>query len=178
MKCSRFLLFAAGLGLASLMALPPASDVKDPQAQDWSAWLSTRGLSAPERVASAGPFALRGFGTVVGQGALWSKGVALVRFSTQSDDKATLLASKYRADFKAYGSVSVLADSPLGGGIAVQVRDAGLWVIGQRGTEVFVLSGPSADELKSYATALDVATWQKPREQAYPLYLDSFDNAL
>ena len=123
---------------------------------------------------------LRGYGMVTAHGGLWEgkKGaVSLVVFDTESDAKAALLASKYLADLKGYSEFkSPPVDDNIGGS-HIEIVDAGLWVIGQQGKQVFVLSGPDRSSLLPIAKELKSSLWIPAKEGAYPKYLDCFDNA-
>ena len=136
-------------------------------------------LAAPTREKAAVTHDLRGYGKVSARGSLWqgAKGdVSLVTFEAEDADKATILANKYATDLAAYGAVSQVKDFALGGG-AFAVRYGGLWIVGQKGREVFVLSGPDAEALGPYAKTLGASEWKAPVLSAYPRYLDNFDNA-
>jgi len=172
----RTIICAAGAAL-SLAALFSLNRLEGGQERPRSSWLASQKLPTPAKESGAGPYELRGLGTVEAQGALWPNGVALVRFKAQNDTKAEIVASKYVADFQAYGAIQALPSSPVGGGMAFEVKDAGVWIVGRQGSEVFVLSGPQADVLQPFAKALKTAEWQSPKERVYPPYLDSFDNA-
>lgn len=167
----------AAVAILGLVAVFSGNRLEGKQDSPWTAWLSSQGLPTPSKEGAAGPYELRGMGMVEAQGALWSQGVALVRFKTQSAEKAEIVTSKYVTDFQAYGAITTLPSSPVGGGMAFEVKDAGVWIVGQQENEVFVLSGPNTEALKSFAKSLKTAEWKSPKERAYPLYLDSFDNA-
>jgi len=135
---------------------------------------------SPLREDHRGPFQLRGYGEVTVRGGMWKqdKGtVSLVVFETESEAKATLLASKYLTDLKAYSDSKVLPGDDKIGGSHLEIVDAGLWVIGRQGSEVFVLSGPDRKSLLPFATQLQAERWQATKMASYPKYLDCFDNA-
>lgn len=138
------------------------------------------GWGTPAYEQAAGPFDLRGFGKISADGKLWKtpRGeVGLVRFRAADEAKASILASKYVADLTAYGAVTP-AQLPEGfGGAAYTVRHSGLWVIGRDGADVYVLSGPDSQLLAAQAGPLGAKNWKAPAKDAYPKYLDCFDNA-
>lgn len=124
------------------------------------------------------PRTLRGFGTVSGAGANWqvsSDAVSAVTFTCESDAKADILASKYVADIQNYGAVTPVSLNGVKG-MAFEVRYGGTWLIVVDGKQVHVLSASKADVVISTAKSLANSKWQTPKAQAYPPYLDCFDN--
>ena len=123
---------------------------------------------------------LRGYGPVRAFGTVseTSKGrVSLVRFSAESEKAARILGSKYLADFTAYGQMEEMRNSPLSPATVLKVKAGGTWVIGLRDKELLVLSSSNDKALQAAAHALDAAQWMPPPRNAYPRYLDCFDNA-
>jgi len=123
---------------------------------------------------------LRGFGKVAAKGRLWASPageIALVEFTSEDAAKAAVLASKYVADLQAYGAVTPGTLPPGFAGAAFEVRHGGQWIVGQKEATVYVLSGPDAASLAPLAGELNASGWAAPKENAYPRYLDNFDNA-
>ncbi len=130
---------------------------------------------APAKELSAGPFEMRGFGLVEAKGGRWASGVSLVRFTCEDAAKARIVASKYLADLTAYAASRPAADPRISGAV-LEIADSGLWAVGVKEREVFVLSGPTRDSLTPFVTALNAKSWAGPELGAHPRYLDGFDN--
>ncbi|TVS20888.1 MAG: hypothetical protein EA424_01690, partial [Planctomycetaceae bacterium] len=145
------------------------------------AWAEERGATGGgTRTAEAGPFAMRGFGTVsaTAQSREVAGGrVSRVVFQTEDAAKARIVASKYLADLLAYGAVS--RGQPLPGlqATVIEVRHGGAWLLGLDNTQVRVLNAPNREMLTTLARSQGAANWQAVPEQAYPRWLDNFDNA-
>ncbi len=122
--------------------------------------------------------ALRGYGTVSAAGANWQVAgdtVSVVTFTCESDDKAGILASKYIVDIQNYGAVKPVSLKGVKGR-SFEVRHGGTWLIAVASKQVHVLSASKATVLINTVNSLDTHNWQSPKEQAYPPYLDCFDN--
>ena len=162
-------IFLLYLALLSSCGADPVSSPREVQ-----------GLGKPVREQAVGPIDLRGYGKISAEGKLWAAAggdVALVRFQAEDEAKAGILASKYVTDLAAYGAVTPVPAPEGFGGSAFTVRHGGLWIIGQAGTEVLVLSGPDGKALEAQAKGLGANLWKAPEEKAYPKYLECFDNA-
>ncbi len=116
------------------------------------------------------PIALRGYGTVSYQGKGDGK-VSLGVFRCESPEKAKIVASKYFADLQNYGAVKKIAPATL------EIRHGGLWFVGLDGANVMVLTAPDAAALEAGKVKHSAAKWVPATENAYPRYLDNFDNA-
>lgn len=157
---SRPLLSAIGLALAGLaLAAPPEATLLRRQQRD--------------------PVAMRGFGRVSAEAQLWQTAagqVARVDFGCQTPETARIVGSKYLADLLAYGAVAAAPALPETGGTALSVRHGGEWLLALEGSRVIVLSAPSRAALAA-AAGPEGKAWQPVPAQAYPRYLDNFDNA-
>lgn len=132
---------------------------------------------AEERITET--FQLRGFGAVSAQARAWDVAggrVSLVRFSTESDEKARIVASKYVTDLEDYSVSSEPAGPHPWQGWTREIADAGLWVVGVEGADVFVLSGPDRESLRPFAQALGAEKWSVPQAGGFPRYLGNFDH--
>ncbi|MFZ2655942.1 MAG: hypothetical protein WAX69_13510 [Victivallales bacterium] len=127
-----------------------------------------------------GPLDLRGYGRVSAEGSLWREkegDTARVSFHCQDAESAKILASKYLADMLAYGAVKVV-ETPKGlSGTALEVRHGGIWLIGVDGKDVAVASAPTRATLAKSVKSRGGDKWLPVQPQAYPQWLDCFDNA-
>ncbi len=165
MKLSQKLLMAMFLSATFAIQLSAA---------DWPPAAPTG--AGEKSTAKAGPFDMRGFGKVDGEGFSWNTPqgkITLVRLNCEDPDKAKITASKYLADMLAYGAVKKL-DGP---GTLLEVRHGGIWRIGVDGASVFVASAPNREALSAAEKIWGADKWQKVSELAYPRWLDNFDNA-
>ena len=161
-------IFASILILLALAACDQSSNSKVPEGFT---------LVREEQV---GPLDLRGYGKVSAQGTLWKiidGQFSVVRFKCQDAKSAEILASKYLADLLGYGAVKTI-ETPGGiGGTTLEVRHGGTWLVGVNGSEVSVVSAPNIGILETTCRGWNAKTWQAVKAQAYPRYLDCFDNA-
>ena len=124
----------------------------------------------------AGPYTLRGYGKVEVDSRAWQTAegpVSLACFTAESPEKARIVGSKYLADLLNYGAVSK-SHLP---GVTLEVRHGGFWKLGLQGKRVMVAVAPTAEALQKAEKAWKADSWKPVSEQAYPRYLDNFDNA-
>ena len=143
-----------------------------------SSQLQKLGVKNPVDQAQAKPMDLRGFGQVSAAGASWKDGDALqslVIFQTDSEDHGGILASKYLSDLLSYSTATQKDPSAATGGAQLTISQAGQWLIGQNGKQVFVLTAPNDKSLATSAKALGANSWTTPAPAKYPKYLDCFD---
>ena len=132
------------------------------------------------RTEEGGRIPLRGYGVLQAFGTVSETPqgrVSLVRISAESEQAAQSLGSKYLADFTAYGQMEETPTPTLSPATVLKVNTGGTWVIGIRGKELFVLSSLSPQALQASADTLGASQWIPPQRNAYPRYLDCFDNA-
>lgn len=132
------------------------------------------------RTEESGLAPLRGYGALRAIGTISETPqgrVSLVRITAESEQAARILGSKYLADFTAYGQIEETPNAALSPATILTVKTGGTWVIGLQGKELLVLSSSSPRALQAAATALGAAKWAAPERNAYPRYLDCFDNA-
>jgi hypothetical protein len=137
------------------------------------------GLPEPVEERTTDTYQMRGFGAVSAQARAWDVDggrVSLVRFSTESAEKARIVASKYVTDLEDYSVATESAGPHPWRGWTREIADVGLWVVGVDGAEVMVLSGPSQESLKPFAAALNADKWSVPEARAFPRYLGNFDH--
>ncbi len=141
------------------------------------AWLLGAALTltvagAAEFEAEVPTLELRGYGRVSFRGEE-NDGVSLGVFQCESPERAKIVGSKYLADLQNYGAVEKVAGAPS----TLRVRHGGLWKLGLAGDRVMVLVAPDAAALEAAAKRYGAEAWSPVPEQAYPRYLDNFDNA-
>jgi len=126
--------------------------------------------------ASAGPYNLRGYGKISVEGRVWktpSGEVALTQFTAESPEKARIAGSKYLADLLNYGAVKKSSRKD----VTLEIRHGGLWKLGLDGRHLMVLSAPDEASFRKAAALWKASRWTAVPENAYPRYLDNFDNA-
>ena len=126
--------------------------------------------------AKAGPFALRGFGTVAGDSCTWQTPqgrVSLTRLTCDTPDQAKITASKLLADLLGFGAVERVS----GPETILTVRHGGAWRLGLADSAVFVAAAADSATLTDCCRLWGADRWQAVPDRAYPRWLDGFDNA-
>ncbi len=132
--------------------------------------LGALALSAVAAEVDVKPIALRGYGKVAfeGNSLKTSAGKAsLGVFRCESPEKARIVGSKYFADLQNYGAVKKIAPA------TVEIRHGGFWFVGLDDANVIVLTAADSAAL----AAAKSPKWIPVPENAYPRFLDNFDNA-
>ncbi len=125
---------------------------------------------------SAGPVALRGFGTVSVTSTQYKTPqgeISLAKFTAESPEKAVIVGSKYLADLQNYGAVRL---SPFPD-VTLEVRHGGVWRLALDGCHVYAAHAPNVEALRGVIAQWGLDRMQPVPEHAYPRFLDNFDNA-
>jgi hypothetical protein len=142
--------------------------------------LAPRGLVL-DQMRGIPQMSLRGFGRIETQGWVWrdsaGKKLTQVVFRCQTSKHAAITASKYLEDLLAYGAVSLAGATKDVAATLLTVRHGGTWLLAQDGNCVRVVSGPDLAFVKAALNAWDTRAWTPVTRNAYPRYLDNFDNA-
>ena len=120
----------------------------------------------------------RGFGDVVVTARFFGEGkgeTSWTTFEAEDAAHASVCASKRLADLS-FGDLKPAADCNLPG-TALERPDTGAWLLGIEGNRFHELFAPSRKALARQAKACGAASWQAVTTNAYPRWLDCFDNA-
>jgi hypothetical protein len=131
----------------------------------------TNAVSAPETLTASA----RGFGNVTVT--LRSVGAASETvFAAEDSAHAAIVGSKRLADLLGFGDLAVAPASGLPGTV-LELKGAGVWLLGLDGVTFHELYAPTRTAMAKLATDCGAAKWKQVPANAYPRWLDCFDNA-
>jgi hypothetical protein len=122
--------------------------------------------------------AARGFGDVQGTARFYGEKqthASWTSFDAEDGAHASLIASKRLADLLGFGDLNVVGDSGLPGTV-VALEGTGLWLLGTKANVFHELFARDRRELRKLASSAESDKWGAVAVQAYPRWLDCFDN--